>query len=299
MFTFLTLTFNHSLYILDHLESIKFQVEKFSNKRPINLIIHDDCSTDDTVSLIKHWLDKNRGLFSNAKLLTEEKNIGIVESFILLVKDCQTEKFKLLAGDDLYYKNNCIDVGLDFDFVITPVISFSSDHSKIILPFNFIRHYGSKKEKISRHLSYRNIFHAPGIFFSKKLFTIELVHFLRKFKFIEDLTMWIYLFHISTESFSIHYSKEVKVLYRNDSGISTNSAHKFNSLFLKDKSIISQYLNKNFVLNQNYKFFEAIYVRIFYLFPFLFTSIKVSIYKYLKTEISSIKRNFIFFNGEG
>ena len=45
-FVFVTLTFNHEKYIIEHLESIKYQVENYGQKFSTKIVINDDCSSD-------------------------------------------------------------------------------------------------------------------------------------------------------------------------------------------------------------------------------------------------------------
>lgn len=54
------ITFNHEKYIRDCIEGFLMQNTKF----PIEIIVHDDASTDGTAKIIKEYADKNSGLFS-------------------------------------------------------------------------------------------------------------------------------------------------------------------------------------------------------------------------------------------
>ena len=74
MFTFVTITYNHEKYIIEHLESIRYQIENFSEGKKMNLIISDDGSMDDTMLFAQKWVERNRFLFSEVELLTSEKN---------------------------------------------------------------------------------------------------------------------------------------------------------------------------------------------------------------------------------
>ena len=61
-------SYNHSKYVLECLDSIQNQTYK-----NIELIVHDDGSTDNSVSLISEWILKNE---INANF-TYDKNQGL------------------------------------------------------------------------------------------------------------------------------------------------------------------------------------------------------------------------------
>lgn len=65
-------TYNSSKYLLETLESAKAKTY-----RNIELIVSDDCLTDDTVKLCKKWIDNNRTRFVRAELIITDTNTGI------------------------------------------------------------------------------------------------------------------------------------------------------------------------------------------------------------------------------
>jgi alpha-1,3-rhamnosyltransferase len=62
------ITYNSSDYVLETLESAKDQTYK-----NIELIISDDCSTDNTVEICKNWLEENKERFKHTELITVKK----------------------------------------------------------------------------------------------------------------------------------------------------------------------------------------------------------------------------------
>ena len=50
-------TYNGEQYIIEQLESIKNQT-----RIPDEVLIYDDCSTDQTVELVRNFIDKNRSV---------------------------------------------------------------------------------------------------------------------------------------------------------------------------------------------------------------------------------------------
>jgi alpha-1,3-rhamnosyltransferase len=104
----IVITYNSSRYILETLESARKQ--SYQN---IELIISDDCSTDNTIQLCKDWLKINQNRFVNSKLIEAEINTGIPGNCNRGWKAGQGEWIKLIAGDDVLLEN-CIQSNLTF-----------------------------------------------------------------------------------------------------------------------------------------------------------------------------------------
>lgn len=96
------ITYNSSKYVLDTLESVKNQ--DYSN---IELIVSDDCSTDDTFDICKKWVEENKSRFSRAVAVQTEKNGGICVNYNRGLREVQAEWVKYIAGDDILMLN-CI-----------------------------------------------------------------------------------------------------------------------------------------------------------------------------------------------
>ena len=115
----IVITYNSSKYVLETLESAKAQT--YQN---IELIVSDDCSTDNTVEICREWIEKNKKRFLRTELITSEKNTGIPANCNRGVKAAQGEWVKLIAGDDILC-NNCIEANIEyakkFLFQINPI----------------------------------------------------------------------------------------------------------------------------------------------------------------------------------
>ncbi|CAM3782706.1 glycosyltransferase [Pontibacter korlensis] len=93
-------TYNSAAYVIETLESIKEQT--YEN---IELIISDDCSTDDTVKICKEWLKENSSRFVRTELVTSPKNSGIAPNFNRGIAVAKGEWIKTIAGDDALLPN--------------------------------------------------------------------------------------------------------------------------------------------------------------------------------------------------
>lgn len=96
-------TYNSAAFVLDALESVKEQT--YDN---IELIVSDDCSKDDTVSICEQWIETNKDRFVNVVLVTTEKNTGTAANCNRGLSKCKGEWLKLFAGDDALC-SNCIE----------------------------------------------------------------------------------------------------------------------------------------------------------------------------------------------
>lgn len=101
-------TYNSAKTVLETLESIKAQT--YQN---IELIISDDCSTDDTVQLCKGWLEKNSNRFARTFLMESPINTGVTANCNRAEKACRGEWIKGIAGDDILFPE-CIESLIDY-----------------------------------------------------------------------------------------------------------------------------------------------------------------------------------------
>lgn len=99
-------TYNHEKYIGEAIESWLNQKTNFQTE----IIIGDDCSTDDTVLVIKKYL-KNH---NNIKIIERIKNIGFINNFIDTYKQCNGKYIAICEGDDHWTENNKLQMQIDF-----------------------------------------------------------------------------------------------------------------------------------------------------------------------------------------
>lgn len=89
-------TYNSSKYVLETLESAKAQT--YQN---IELIVTDDCSSDNTVAVCEKWIKENKERFVRTELITVTKNTGIAPNCNRGAKTAAGEWVKVIAGDDV------------------------------------------------------------------------------------------------------------------------------------------------------------------------------------------------------
>lgn len=245
-FTFIMLTYNQERYVIEHLESIKYQIIHFGNNYVTSFVLCDDCSMDNTVKYVKMWLAENKQLFFNITINVSAHNEGIVRNYEKALKLVQTKKFKILAGDDLYYKNSIFEGASLSNFVISPTIRFENGGrvKGIFWMQNYIfKLKGNVKKKLLKMLKYVTPLETPGIFFDSDFIDQGLFDALKEYNWIEDIPEWNYILNL--EKTSISFSPVPLIIYRSNVGISTCSTHQRNQEFERE----FQYIKKNIQIN--------------------------------------------------
>lgn len=102
------ITYNSSKYVIETLESIKNQT--YQN---IELVISDDCSTDETVAICREWVEKNQQRFLRSKIVEIQSNTGVAPNCNRGLNAAHGEWVKLIAGDDVIFSDG-IEAFVDF-----------------------------------------------------------------------------------------------------------------------------------------------------------------------------------------
>lgn len=93
------LSYNHEAYVVEALNSVINQT--YPN---VELLIADDCSSDNSIEVIQNWLQNHPGVH----FLANEKNLGNTKTFNQLAKKAKGEFIIDLAADDILLPN-CIE----------------------------------------------------------------------------------------------------------------------------------------------------------------------------------------------
>ena len=91
--TFIALCYNQSQFLKESLNSIINQTWK-----PSHIYIIDDCSTDNSVEMIKEWIEETK---FPTTLICHEKNMGITKTINEALSLCKTKYFQPWPCDDL------------------------------------------------------------------------------------------------------------------------------------------------------------------------------------------------------
>ncbi|MEK3825527.1 glycosyltransferase [Paenibacillus sp. FSL K6-1558] len=103
----LLVTYNHEKYIQQAIESILEQKTNFNYE----IIVADDCSTDQTNNIIAEYANEYPELF---KILPEQDNLGITLNYKRGFAACDGEYLAVLEGDDYWTDPQRLQKHVDF-----------------------------------------------------------------------------------------------------------------------------------------------------------------------------------------
>lgn len=101
--TIVVITYNSARYVLDTLNSAYRQTYQ-----SLELIISDDCSSDNTKELCLAWLDTHKTRFVGTLFTNTPSNIGICGNYNHALTLAHGDFVKYIAGDDIL-NDNCIE----------------------------------------------------------------------------------------------------------------------------------------------------------------------------------------------
>lgn len=101
------MTYNHETYIKQSVDSILNQKTNFD----FDIVIGEDCSTDNTRAIIKNIAKSHPGKF---KLLLHEKNIGPQANQLAVLSSCTGKYIALCEGDDYWTDPYKLQKQVDF-----------------------------------------------------------------------------------------------------------------------------------------------------------------------------------------
>lgn len=206
----IVITYNSARYVLETLESAKEQT--YDN---IELIISDDCSTDDTLEVCRKWIDENRIRFIRTELITIDKNTGISANCNRGVKAANGEWVKLIAGDDILL-NNCIEklyttASLNRTRILTcGILAFSENHEHRLIYPNKDKLAGNSKHQFRNLLKYGNFIYGCSTFMHLETLR-ELNGFDERFPMLEDYPLFI---KYTKNGYRIGFDEEILIKYR-------------------------------------------------------------------------------------
>ena len=219
-FIFGVLTYNQEGLILQTLESIKLQKVNYGKGIEVELIIVDDASRDQTVSVVNRWINKNGHYFSDVKCIANQKNRGTVANYQTILEHIQNEHFKIIAGDDLISSDNLFQEYNDLtENRIKSYARIYLKNNKILYEerdlidfYYHLKHSGSQKYNL-KNFRRGCFFHTPSTLFTKQLFnSANCVEAIQGFFLFEDDPTWYSM--LKKDSTEIKFIDKGIVLYR-------------------------------------------------------------------------------------
>lgn len=256
------ITYNSSKYVLETLESAKNQTY-----RNIELLVSDDGSTDNTVTICENWLNKNKTFFKRTKIITVDKNTGISPNCNRGLNEAKGEWVKFIAGDDILL-DNCISTNIDYtkkknySFFFSK-LKYTVEDPNIISIFEKGYKLFNTKENQLKILLKGNCLPAATAFMNKAKL-INIGGFDDNYPMLEDYPLWI---KVVKNNYKLAYFNEETVMYRihfesisnNNSVIDITNPYFFSKHYLYHKSC---YLfTKNILIKE--QFFKSLFLRVY------------------------------------
>ncbi|WP_412499850.1 glycosyltransferase family 2 protein [Shewanella chilikensis] len=203
------ITFNQQAYIEKCLTSIVAQEVNF----PIEIIVSDDCSTDDTWEIIRKFAVKHK----NILCFRHEENVGMMKNLSSTLSKCSGEFIAICEGDDFWYSSNKLieqvyfaEINNNFGMLIHR--AFESDDDNNIGNVLFDKGDAELKLSLSDVLSHTGQFSPTASYFFKRCLLSELPDWF-KTATVGDLFIEIY----STKLGPIFYMPKTYCCYRTHS----------------------------------------------------------------------------------
>jgi alpha-1,3-rhamnosyltransferase len=263
------ITYNSSRFVLDTLESAK--VQTYQN---IELVVSDDCSTDNTVEICKKWIEENKDRFVRTELITVDKNTGIPANCNRGWRTANGEWIKLIAGDDALF-SYAIEKVMDYlslhpeiSVIDTAAISYRNTFEECniagrIQPPEWFFTERINVKKQHKLILIHGVLNGTTFFFQRKLLA-DIDGFDERFKMLEDRPIWckitkygrrIYFHNLNTVKYRLHDSSVFSTV--KDNKIFNNF---YKQMFVFTKTVAFPEIN--FILKSF--FYMDYYVRLFY-----------------------------------
>lgn len=235
-------TYNSVETVVETLESVRAQT--YPN---IELIISDDCSTDDTIEVCRMWVEKNRERFVRTELITVEKNTGVSKNCSRALSACRGEWVQIVSGDDMLMSDS-----------ITDCVEYVGQHPDTVYLFGRCQAFGASeqrraqvdamfdygffslppKEQLRRLTFEGNCIPAPASFFHReRVLRTGVFDDRRVPPMLEDWPKWILLLR---KGVTFHFVDKVLSRYR-VGGVST-SVHKSVLQYTSDRQMFYRFL---------------------------------------------------------
>lgn len=250
LISIMVIAYNSSKTVIETLNSAKEQ--SYNN---IELIISDDCSSDNTVELCNDWLKENSTRFNRTVLITSHINTGVPANLNRAISECKGEWIKGIAADDILLIN-CIEDNVNY------VLKNSTIK---ILFSNLIKFDEKKSKKNSLNYSMKMLFQktteeqflqiitkgidqnlSPTIFILTSL--IKENPYDERFKYQEDYPKILDLTH---KGFRLFYMDKVTVKYRIGNTLSNSIDYFYNKNFIESQILYFYHVKKQYLIEHN------------------------------------------------
>ncbi|MCK5655503.1 MAG: glycosyltransferase [Candidatus Aureabacteria bacterium] len=232
------ITCNHAKFIEEAINGVLSQKTKFD----IELVIGEDCSSDNTRDIVHTYAEKYPFLI---RVFTSEKNVGVINNFTRTLKVCTGKYIALCEGDDYWSDPYKLQKQVDF-LEANPEFSLCFHKVKILKEDgNLVNDFRTKAPKrvttlkdLARRGNYihtpsvvlRNDFQIPGWFLNCP---------------IGDYP----LYFLAVRDKKIKYMPTVMAVYRHGVGVHSSASLyvRRTNMFLSVNEIIKNYSDRTII----------------------------------------------------
>ncbi|QTY27707.1 glycosyltransferase [Flavobacterium sp. CS20] len=248
--------YNHAKYVIETLESIKNQT--YSN---IELIIMDDCSTDNSVEVIKLWIKKTN---YPCRLIAHQENQGLCKTLNEALRLIKGEYYQGLACDDVILKEKIktqvkLFKELKDEYAVIYSDAYLMNDKSQLYYGNFIQRYKPKILEVPYGNIYQELINTNFIPAMSVLIKTDLVRKIDGYDeklTYEDYDLWLRL----AKNYKFYFSNYKSCKYRiHDNNMHTSS--KFDEVstintFYIFKKHIGNSIARRKVINSIYKMYK-------------------------------------------
>lgn len=224
------IAFNSAKTIIETLESIRKQTYPLCL---IELLVADDCSTDNTISATEGWMKKYGSQFESVQIIKAPTNQGISHNMNQTLRVAKGEYYKTIAADDMLMET-----------CIADYVDYMTLHPNVTALFSRVRPFAIKDQEYAQKirdmfdlsffeksideqlrylLLYRTCLPAPTAFLRMRFLRENKIECDERIPYIEDYPLWINLLRAGAKFACV--DKEC-VLYR-VGGITSSYSEKF------------------------------------------------------------------------
>lgn len=287
------ISYNSAKTIVETLNSIREQTYS-----PLELIVSDDASADETVAIARAWLNENRSRFVRTNLVVAEKNGGISANLNRGIAETQGEFLKTIAADDILLPS-CVECNVRFmrenpnaQIVFSKVREFSivatgekklAAQSAPVCPPPFFEMSAEEQHDIL--LAGCADVCAPSSFARRKLFTRH--PYTPYYTAMEDWPKWL---ELTAAGIKLFFMDEETVLYRIGGNSVSSTAEKtfYSPRFMDSRKLFYLMELRRELVERNMKKLRARYDR-----EFLRYDLTMTLLGNRKTALNSFLRHII------
>lgn len=254
------ISYNTGQRLLETLESIINQ--SYEN---IEIIIADDNSTDNSISIYKKWIEEKKETLKNINiiLLDNKVNRGIEKNICNAIQKSSGDFIKVI-GDDIMERSYieklvyCYEKSKNKKIIWCPdVVAFSDTNEDISATESYIKEYKNflnlSQEEQKKEIVKLNYLIAPTIDFFPRSLIYELNLFNLGFNYIEDWPCWIVL---SQNGYKFSYLNDILLRYR-VYGNSISRTNNYRSNYWQTYAKL--YFKMRFKLLLKYKYYKTFF----------------------------------------